>query len=105
MTSNKKLARKIARSLFTDGGSGKTVARLLLANENKALTGSGWSESAMASHILQMLPRPRRVKRVKAWGSLGANGEVLTACVNRVDPENDAKKSSFLSQNQGKSLL
>jgi hypothetical protein len=79
-----RLAKKIARSIFT-AGNGTKAGTCALFKNNQHL--GGWSEECMADHIAHMLPRPRRVRRVRAWGALGANGQVLTACINRVDAE------------------
>lgn len=57
----RQLAAKLAKELFTEGGGRR--ARRLVMEQDQALNGSGWCESAVADRIevlLKSLPAPRR---------------------------------------------
>jgi hypothetical protein len=55
----RRLARRIARYLFTDG-CGERVNRLVMEMPNAPLSGSGWSEAAVAGWIERELLRNRK---------------------------------------------
>lgn len=57
-TANRKLAKKIARFLFTNG-NGDRSTRLVMANETRLDLG-GWSELAVAYQVERLLAAARK---------------------------------------------